>query len=178
MAEPILEIDRLGISFFTRAARNSRGDGLLLQGHARARRWDSSANPAAASRRSRSPSCATCRGRQRSPAARSASRAATWRPCRKRSCAPSAARRSPWSIRSRWPRSIRPCSIGQQLMEVPLIHDRVSKTEAARARARHGQGRAPARSRAGHARLSAPAFRRPAAAGRDRDGAAVESDNC
>ena len=43
-------------------------------------------------------------------------------------------------------------------------------------RRRHGQGRAPARSRPRHARLSASAERRPAAARRDRDGAAVEAE--
>ena len=46
----------------------------------------------------------------------------------------------------------------------------------AQARHRHGQGRAPARSRARHARLSPSAERRPAAARRHRDGAALEPE--
>ena len=64
--------------------------------------------------------------------------------------------------------------IGRQLMEVPLIHDRVSKEEAHKRAPRHGQGRPPARPRPHHARLSASALRRPAAAHRHRDGAAFQ----
>ena len=64
--------------------------------------------------------------------------------------------------------------IGRQLMEVPLIHDKVSKEEArARALDMVKAVRLPDPER-DHARLSASALRRPAAARRDRDGAAVQ----
>ena len=65
--------------------------------------------------------------------------------------------------------------IGQQLMEVPLIHDKVSKEEAYKRGARNGARGQAARPRAHDALLSAPALRRPAAAHRHRHGAAVEA---
>ena len=64
--------------------------------------------------------------------------------------------------------------IGRQLMEVPLIHDKVSKEEArARALDMVKAVRLPDPER-DHARLSASALRRPAAARRHRHGALVE----
>ena len=65
--------------------------------------------------------------------------------------------------------------VGKQLMEVPLIHDKVSKEEAYQRSLDMLTRRAPAGSRADDALLSASALRRPAAAHRHRHGAAVEA---
>ena len=65
--------------------------------------------------------------------------------------------------------------IGQQLMEVPIIHDKVSKEEAyKRALEMVSAVQLPDPERIMNV-LSAPAFGRPAAAHRDRHGAAVEA---
>ena len=65
--------------------------------------------------------------------------------------------------------------VGQQLMEVPILHDKVSKEEAYKRALADGARGAAARSGAHDALLSAPALRRPAAAHRHRHGAAVEA---
>ena len=65
------------ISYFTRAGRNPGGGRLQPDGRCRARRWASSANPAAASRPWRSPSCATWARTAQSSAGEIRSRAAT-----------------------------------------------------------------------------------------------------
>ena len=109
MAEPILDIDRLGISFFTRAGeipavmdfscKVMPGEAMGLVGEsgcgkstvalAVMRDLPGVGKITAGSIRFEGRDMATLRARN---------------------CAPSAARRSPWSIRSRWPRSTRPCS--------------------------------------------------------------------
>ena len=64
--------------------------------------------------------------------------------------------------------------VGKQLMEVPLIHEKVSKTEAYQRSLDYAEGRAPAGPGTDDALLSSSALRRPAAAHRHRHGAAVE----
>ena len=65
--------------------------------------------------------------------------------------------------------------VGKQLMEVPLIHEKVSQGGGLQALARGAEGGAPARPGTHDELLSAPALRRPAAAHRHRHGAAVEA---
>ena len=131
MTEPILEIDNLRISFFTRAGEIPAVMDFSLQGLCRARRWGWSANPAAANRRSRSRSCAICRGSAASPRARSTSRAATWASCRNAELR--AIRGSKIAMVYQEPMaSLNPTMrIGRQLMEVPLIHDKVTQGRGA-----------------------------------------------
>ena len=88
----------------------------------------------------------------------------------------SAARRSPWSIRSRWPRSTRRCRSAEQLAGGADLSTRgVTRGGGARrGRARCSAQRPAARPAAHHGVLSAPDLGRPAAARRHRHGAAVQ----
>ena len=108
--------------------RNSGGDGLLLPGHARRRRWGSSANRAAASRRSRSRIMRDLPGVGRITERRDPLRGPRHgEPHRTRSSA--RIRGSKIAMVYQEPMaSLNPTMlVGRQLMEVPLIHDRVSQ---------------------------------------------------
>ena len=122
-------------------------------------------------------SCATSPRSAGSSAARSGSRAATWATMSRRGAAPASAATKIAMIYQEPMASLNPAmKVGQQLMEVPMIHDKVStRARPTRGRCEMVRGGAPARSRAHDALLSAPALRRPAAAHRHRHGADVEA---
>ena len=130
MVAPLLEIDHLGISFFTRSGEIPAVMDFscrVMPGQAMGLVGESGCGKSTVALAVMRDLPGASGG---SPTARSASRAATWRAFRNGSCAPSAARRSRWSIRSRWPRCNPTMLVGRQLMEVPLIHDKVSRGEA------------------------------------------------
>ena len=114
----------------TRGAARFLPSSTSISRSCRARRSAWSANRVAASRPWRSPSCVTWARTAPSPAARSSSWAATSPRCRKRSCDPSAARRSPWSIRSQWRRSIRRCVPVTSSTRCLMIHQGTSEQQA------------------------------------------------
>ena len=162
------------ISFFTRARRDPGGDGLLL--HRDAGRGDGLVGESGCGKSTVALGIMRDLGNVgKIVGGRSSSRAATWASCRTeelrdiRGYEIAMIYQEPMA-------SLNPAmKVGQQLMEVPIIHDKVSQGRGLQACARMVRAVRLPDPGAHDAVLSAPALRRPAAAHRHRHGADVEA---